>query len=592
VCGLFGAFDSRKITTSSEMLNAIAFRGPDGNGLCDLTNNGGPLLGHTRLAVIGGTSAEQPMWSKDGRYLITFNGEIYNFEQLAHDFEIDHEGSDTRLLVELWGKINSRSIPLLRGQFAFAIWDSVREVATLITDAFGILPLYIHQQPSSVYWASSARVFRAGNLPLTLNDSSIDQLLDLRFVSPPNTVFEEVTKLQPGAIVEIKENRDVSIDSWIGLIPKSLGAHSIGENEFEHTIRRVVTRSLRADQKVGIFLSGGVDSAVIASLASEHSGEPVKAFTATWSVGNQDSELSAAQDTAKELNIEIVPVEIDPHNWWRGFSQSIQFRESPPAEIADPVMFLLSERASKDVKVVLSGEGVDELFYGYPKFAIENLLSKPVPRIFIRGAINIFSIGNPRSARLSRLKFALNSGTKQKRFEAYFSTAPVAEPRKVRGAPKDRKGDLRGLRDHDLQGYLPQVLLERADRMGMANALEIRPAMLDLDMLKLAKALDPKTQTKLMDTKIGFRRAASEFVGNEIASRKSRGFPIPLSSWIKNELSDLFQQTLQSENTILNSHVSREARIGYLTDHIAGRRDHTLLIFTWASFILWEEFWV
>jgi asparagine synthase (glutamine-hydrolysing) len=128
--------------------------------------------------------------------------------------------------------------------------------------------------------------------------------------------------------------------------------------------------------------------------------------------------------------------------------------------------------------------------------------------------------------------------------------------------------------------------------MGMANALEIRPAMLDLDLLKLAKALDPKTQTKLMDTKIGFRRAASEFVGNEISSRKSRGFPIPLSSWIKNELSDLFQQTLQSENTILNSHVSREARIGYLNDHIAGRRDHTLLIFTWASFILWEEFWV
>jgi asparagine synthase (glutamine-hydrolysing) len=593
MCGLFGALDSKTISSelSSKMLESIAFRGPDGNGICDLTTPGGPLLGHTRLAVIGGGSAAQPMWSKNGRYCLTFNGEIYNFEQLAKDFEIDHEGSDTRLLVELWGKVNSKSLPLLRGQFAFAIWDDLQKNATLVTDHFGILPLYIHEQPGSVYWASSARVFRAANLPLTLCSDTVSQLMNLRFVSAPKSVFREVSKLSPGALVEISSNRDINVKSWNNAIVNTLVAPSNGTHELTKTIRSVVSQSLRSDQEVGIFLSGGVDSAVIATLASEQSDKPVKAFTATWHASGQDSELSAAQKTSEALNIEIVPVEIDSSNWWRAFNQSIEFRESPTSEIADPVMFLLSERAAKDVKVVLSGEGVDELFYGYPKFAIENLLSKPFLGALVRVAITILSVGNSKSARLSRLKRAINAKSKSERWDAYFSTTPVAAATHIKSNKEGSEGDLSGLRDHDLQGYLPEVLLERADRMGMANALEIRPAMLNLDLLALAQTLPPQKQTRFMKTKVEFRNAASEFVGSEIAMRKSRGFPIPLAHWIKTELSSVFHDTLQSEGTSLNSHVSKATRITYLNEHLTGRRDHSLLIFTWASFILWEEFW-
>jgi asparagine synthase (glutamine-hydrolysing) len=593
MCGLFGAIDSKPITPelSSKMLQAIAFRGPDGNGFCDLSEKDGPILGHTRLAIIGGESAAQPMWSKDGRFCLTFNGEIYNFEDLAKEFGINHEGSDTRLLVELWGRIKAKSIPMLRGQFAFSIWDDLEKVVTLVTDYFGVLPLYIHEQEDSVYWASSARVFRAANLPLTVAKSSVSDLLHFRFVPSPRSVFKEVSKLRPGSVVEISANREISFGSWSNSIVSSELLELADTSRLTKAIRVAVRQSLKADQEVGIFLSGGVDSAVIAHLAAEHSEKPVKAFTASWHANDQNSELTAAQKTAEALNIEIIPVEIDAKEWWRAFNQSIEFRESPTTEIADPVMFLLSERASKQVKVVLSGEGVDELFYGYPKFAVENMLSNRFSRALVRLAISVFATVNSKSARLSRLKTAISFNSKLARWNAYFANSTFSQSAGAKNRVRGSEGDIRGLRDHDLRGYLPHVLLERADRMGMANGLEIRPSMLSLDLLELAEMLPTQNQTKFMKTKIAFRCSASEFVGKEIAWRKSRGFPIPLAYWIKNELAADFESTLKSSQTLLNEYVSPTTRLNYLDAHLKGRKDHSLLLFTWASFILWEEFW-
>ncbi|NDC47954.1 MAG: asparagine synthase (glutamine-hydrolyzing) [Micrococcales bacterium] len=593
MCGLFGliAESTLSITQQNQLINAISFRGPDEQALLDLTPAGGPLLGHTRLSIIGDDSAAQPMWSRNGRFCLTFNGEIYNFEKLSEEFGIDSAGSDTRLLVELWSQIGAHAIALLRGQWAFAVWDTEVKECYLVTDEFGILPLYLHIQADSVCWASSARVFKAAKLNLAPDRDSINEYLRLRYAVSPNTFFENVTKLKPGSLVTISTDRQVSIHNWNqpGLVfpsarpPKSL--------DLAREIQKSVESSLRSDQEVGIFLSGGVDSALIASIASSKSVKPVKAYTAFWLREDLDSELENARETCRALNVEITPVVVTAESWWKALIAGAEFRESPAAEIADPVVYLLSERARKDVKVVLSGEGADELFFGYPKYAVEALIAKPTTKAIVTLALQVISKVKPQSTRLARLRFAIQDKSKLQRWDDYFSNLPTIGSTQSQSPLNSEVSDVRGMQLHDLEGYLPNALLERADRNGMAHALEVRPSMLSAELKKQSLSLNPKAQTRLLSTKIGYRKAAKLLVGRKIAFRKSRGFPIPLSSWIKTELAEKFRSTLSSRSVLLDEIVPIDNRSLVLDEHISGKRDHSLLLFTWVSLIIWETEW-
>jgi len=593
VCGLFGlvAQNSTSSEAQQSMIKVIAFRGPDGSEILDLSSEGGPILGHTRLSIIGGESAAQPMWAKNGRFCITFNGEIYNFEQLGLDFGIDTEGSDTRLLIELWNLMGAHSINLLRGQWAFSIWDSWEKVSYLVTDQFGILPLYIHIQQNSICWASSVRVFKAAGLPLTPSSSNLADYMGLRYHFAPKTSFSQVSKIPPGTLVTVSSDFRTSFELWAHDEAETLRPKPVSTKELARTIEQSIELSLRADREVGIFLSGGVDSAVIASVASAKADTRVKAYTAHWTADELQSELKDALESCEHLNIQIVPVEITPSDWWRALEEGAEFRDSPSAEIADPVVYLLSERASKDLKVVLSGEGADELFLGYPKYALENLISNPFARPFVYLALKLMVIIRPESPRLERINLALHSDSKTSRWDLFFSTLPAARANKKSIQKSKILGDTRRQQLRDFQGYLPNVLLERADRNGMANALEIRPSMLNRDLFTKAMRLNPSKQTRLLKTKIDYRKAAELIVGKSIAFRKSRGFPIPLSQWIRKDLKSEFEVVLRLESHTLDSVASPETRVLCLQEHLSGKRDHALLLFTWVSYLIWESQW-
>ena len=596
MCGQFGILNLEGIALPpiESLLESIKFRGPDGKDYLDLSSDQGPVLGHTRLSIIGGESASQPMWSDDGRFCLTFNGEIYNFEALAAFFKIDHRGSDTRLLVELWSQLGSHSIPLLRGQFSFCIWDKEKKQTYLVTDAFGILPMYIYSDHRLISWSSSARLFSALGLNLQKDKHATEEFLKLRFRFAPNTFFTNLEKLPPASLVTINHDGKVGRESWTSFNHKSRVHTKVSSKELNNLLQTVINRSLRSDQEVGIFLSGGVDSALIAAISASQINRPTKAFTAHWGVESSKSELREAQETCRDLHIDLIDIEVSPKKWWDAFVESSRYREAPNSEIADPVIYLLSQSASKHVKVALSGEGADELFLGYPKYRVEKVLESIWARPAITFALKLFAALFRRNAKLSRLNEAVSCKNSEDRWDGYFATPDVFKTGTSDSDSKERKprsGDVRGLQSRDFAGYLPYALLERADRMGMANGLEVRPSMLDLDLLKAAKHISVNKQTGLFKSKHSYRKAASLILGKDIAFRRSKGFPIPLDLWIRDDLRLEFEATLSSQETALNSFVPEESRLDILKEHLSGKRNHALLLFTWVSFIIWEKQW-
>jgi asparagine synthase (glutamine-hydrolysing) len=596
MCGQFGILNLDEISLPpiESLLESIKFRGPDGNDFLDLSSDHGPVLGHTRLSIIGGRSAAQPMWSDDGRFCLTFNGEIYNFEDLASFFKIDHRGSDTRLLVELWGQLGSRSIALLRGQFSFCIWDKEKKETFLVTDAFGILPMYLYNDARLISWSSSARLFSALGLSLKRDTQATEQFLKLRFRFAPNTFFTNVEKLPPASLVSISQEGNVHRETWGSWGSESSFSTRVLSKDLLNNLQTVISRSLRSDQEVGIFLSGGVDSALIAAISASQINRPTKAFTAHWGAKSAKSELREAQDTCKVLNIDLIDVEVSPKDWWAAQLESSKYREAPNSEIADPVIYLLSQIASEHVKVVLSGEGADELFLGYQKYRVERALEKPWLGFAIGLALQLTTALFRKNAKLNRLNEAVSYQDKKDRWDGYFATPRAFETSlndQDSKPKKSRSADVRGLQQRDFAGYLPYALLERADRMGMANGLEVRPSMLDPDLLKIANQISVSKLTGLFKSKDSYRRAASLILGKDIAFRRSKGFPIPLDLWIRDELRLEFESTLATAETELNSFVPLETRIDIFNEHLSGKRNHALLIFTWVSFIIWEKQW-
>ena len=591
ICGVWSPSGQNSPTLTKSLMSEIEHRGPDDSGIVDFQQSN-LSLGHVRLSIIDLDGSPQPMTSANKRFTIVFNGEIYNYEKLRAELNYPFQTSgDTETILALWEKEGPDCLPKLRGQFAFVIWDSESEILSFATDAFGILPIFVYDNGNTLAFSSSANSLSSQFPEITKDLEKIETLLTTRAVVAPETAYSGVRRLPPGSFwtygKEIKKECFWH-QSWNDISASDSVSQAEKVKEIVQLLNLAADRAITSDVEVGVFLSGGLDSALIAKLAQDRLSYQMNAYTAFWPDEKKSSELDQASITARELGLKHHQIAISADDWWDGFLESSKFREGPHAEPADVVFYLLAERAKQDVKVVLTGEGADELFGGYPKNRLEQFASLSLVNR-LASILLPTRIGSG-GEKLGRILYALSERDSSVRWSRYFSTYWKSdfdlEPNTLPDSELYDPG-VRGMRVFDFTQWLAPLLLDRADQMAMAHGLEVRPMLLSYDLANFAFTLNESDLHSGGQTKPLLRKAAKLILPSHLSSSPKRGFPIPISEWFAGPLYDKVERVLEISHPALDLVVPVETRIRLLQEEKRNPNRNSKKLFTLVSVITW-----
>ncbi|WP_243544193.1 asparagine synthase (glutamine-hydrolyzing) [Pseudodesulfovibrio tunisiensis] len=581
MCGIIGT------TNGAIELNlaSLHHRGPDGNGLW---KDSGCKLGHTRLAIIDtDRRASQPMHSQCGRYAIVFNGEIYNYIELKEN-HLQHfsfrTSSDTEVLVELWAKLGTKCLPLLRGMFAFAIWDKKEKELYLVRDRMGKKPLVYSCNDNFIYFASELNSL-AESLPVSpsINPQAIDLFLAYQFIPAPYTIYDKCWKLPPaGHYARFKDGQLLTECYWrLDFTPNHEISEKTAFEELESLIKESVKLRLRSDVEVGVLLSGGVDSSLVAAVAAEMTHRPLKTFSVGFNYGK--SELAYAQKVAECCHSDHHPKRLDEKTVSSFFSNMITAYGEPYGDnSALPSLFVCSHAASQ-VKVVLNGDGGDELMGGYGKYN-----PKRLRKLFSPFALSGHALGcimddmltrHTSSTKLlsfaDRLNSSLSPYNKVLRFNHFFSTRYRRElyrpevfdqilPTRTkyeRHLLSELNLDgplLNQLQQIDYKHYLAGDLLPKMDIAGMQNSLEARSPLLDHVLFEFTAKLPPNLKIKNGENKWLLKKLAAKYLPHDAIYRPKVGFSVPISDWAKTILVPRIQEFTSTPNHPLWQYLNKD----------------------------------
>jgi asparagine synthase (glutamine-hydrolysing) len=609
MCGIAGIRRFDGAPADGEMLRrmcaALAHRGPDDHGLI---LHAGVGLGHRRLSIIDVAGSRQPMRNATGDRFLTFNGEILNYRELRAALQYPFETSgDTETLLALFDLDGPEGVRRLRGQFAYAIFDARHDELWLYRDQLGILPLFYYQDDSVFLFASEIKaIIAALGRPPQVDRASVGDYLARRSVPAPWTLFEGIRKLPAGCMLKVgpEANTPHPTPFWslkpnmVGSVPKDPTAAA---DALEARLRQAVERNLVADVPVGAYLSGGLDSGLIVSvMRSLIQGQSFHTFSASFGDPRHDespyAELVSAQNATHHHHVRV-----DPHDFMRLWPHLSRHRDAPISEASDVAVFKLAELASKHVKVVLSGEGGDEIFGGYPKHQLAGLtrgvgiLPQPARQLAFGSVERRLPTG------LSRIRIALRALAAEQeydRIEAWF--APFTQPERERllegsdghtRGPHISTGDdpLTRMLMVDIDGWLPDNLLERGDRMTMAASVELRPPFLDLDMVNWAFSLDSSLKVRHRKGKWILRQVARRYLPRVIVERPKVGFRVPLDAWFRGDLKNLVRRALLSDESYVADHMNRTAVQELVDRHLSGKANEELRIWTLLSLEVWHR---
>lgn len=605
------------------MTDQLVHRGPDGYGhaIAQMSEDYFAALGHRRLSIIDLSGGHQPMHSHDDRFRIAYNGEIYNFIELRD--ELIQRGaqfrtaSDTEVILEAWREWGAESLTMLRGMFAFALYDAKHREMTLARDPFGKKPLYISETtrsgvPFLVFGSEIPALLRHPNVPSELDVSALYDFLLWRYVPGPRTFFSGIRKLEAGSYMTIDANSRTQKKYWLPpeMRTSELDAPKKGEEleAFREVFDEAVRLRLRSDVPVGAFLSGGLDSSsVVATLA--HLGAPE---IRTYSVGFRDdatSELPLAEATAKHFGTIHTPVELEANQLIDLMPDMSRLRGAPITEPADLPIYEMSREASRNVKVVLSGEGADEMFAGYPKHQIETYLAgvlpSPITALLGRSLLAITSFQKDRFRRHRIAARALTHSRFSERMPIWFGALTNDNRSSIwKGGTPERYSDitliesenavspLRRVLHFDQTSWLPDNLLERMDRMTMAASVEARTPFMDTKLSEFASSLPQRWRLNGFKTKYIVRAALSSRLPETVIHRPKNGFRLPVAHWFRNRLADELTEMLSSSDSVMGNFVDRK-QVEILTqEHASGDQNHekTLWMFYALEVFLREFF--
>jgi asparagine synthase (glutamine-hydrolysing) len=609
MCGIFGWITSRPVpdrgTVLTRALSELAHRGPDGEGAGFYTTVDGHevALGHRRLSIIDLEGGAQPLVSHDGRYVITFNGEIYNYielrqelRELGHSFET---ASDTEVILEAYRAWGPDCVRRFRGMFALVIYDIRDETVFVARDQFGKKPLFLSDLPGGFVFSSEiAPLLRFPGVRTTLNQAVIGEYLACRYVAGPATFFEGVRKLRPGCYLVWKAGA-AREERYFTPPFATVRPTDISLPDAAEALRQVLDDSvrlrMRSDAPFGAYLSGGLDSSVIVSLMTRHSAGPVS----TFSVGFNDSELSEldyARRVAARLGTRHEEFVVTPEDFACSWEAAVRYRGAPVSEASDIPILLLSQRARASVKMVLTGEGADELLAGYPKYIAEKYVAayqRVIPaglhRAVLDPAVRALPYGFRRLKILSR---ALGQSDIAARERTWFASGSMDQVEALLGheLPEARPDDnadvlissTRRLQLFDQRTWLPDNLLERGDRMMMGGSIEGRMPFMDVELAALVATFPDAYLTRGQGKHV-LREIAKPLVDPETINRKKLGFKVPIGDWFRTDQRELLSDLLVSDHSRTRRILNWGAIDTLFNEHMAGRQNNERMLWTLAN---------
>lgn len=612
MCGFVGCLSSRPWALNNEnkekvkeMNQTIIHRGPDDEGyfFSEYVN-----FGFRRLSIIDVEKGSQPLSYENERYWIVFNGEIYNYVELkaelmecGHTFSTD---TDTEVIIALYSRIKEETARKLRGMFAFVIWDKLEERLYGARDHFGIKPFFYSEQLDITYFASEKKSMLKA-IEEELDIHSFQHFLSFQYVPEPNTITKSIKKLSPGHYFTQKPGERMKIFSyWEPQFKPSNLENSKLIKEIQDTLIDSVNVHMRSDVPIGAFLSGGIDSSFIVSIAKE-----VNPKIKTFSVGFETkgySEIDIAKETAHHLDVENISYLISPEEFMNNLPKIIWHMDDPLADPAAVPLYFLAREARKHVKVALSGEGADELFGGYNIYRepqslqmftyipspIKALLKVVASRIpdGIRGKSLIERGVTPLNKRYIGNANIFNEKEKKHLLVQYLSNAENEKVTDLLYANSFSYDDVTKMQNIDIQTWLKGDILLKADKMSMANSLEVRVPFLDKKVFSAASKLTSSQKIKNGQTKFLLREAAKGIVPQHVWNRKKLGFPVPIRHWLKNEMYEWALQLINDSQT--DSLFNKEEIYKLLADHVIEKRDNSRKLWSIFTFMIWHQIYI
>jgi asparagine synthase (glutamine-hydrolysing) len=620
MCGICGVFEYGRDgrvdhAMLASMLAVIRHRGPDDEGI---HLDEGLGIGSRRLSIIDLPGGHQPISNEDGSVVVAFNGEIYNYQEL-HD-RLRRGGhtlgsrSDTEVIVHLYEDHGDDLVSHLRGMFAFALWDARRGRLLLARDRLGIKPLYYADAEGLLVFGSEIKaILEHPGVVARLDLASLDAYLSLKYVPSPATMFEGIYALPPGHTLVCdragtRVNRYWDLSFCPAAEPTS---EADAAERLEELLRESVRLHLMSDVPFGAFLSGGVDSSTIVALMSECLSEPVKTFSVGFSgKGEAYSELPYARMVAKRFGTDHHEVIVGPEDFIQLAERIVWHLDQPIADDACVANYMVAELASRHVKMVLTGEGGDELFAGYARYAGERFSPafRPLPAAVKTAALAAVT-RLPRMRRAGILVNAVGRKDEADRLAQWFPLF-AEQPKRMLLSPRVRdlvgsNGPAHVFAEHlgradgrdvlsrmlyvDTKLWLPDDLLARGDKTSMAASLEARVPLLDHRLVEFAAGLPSDLKLHRLARKYLLKKVSAKWLPEDIINRKKKGFPIPLSLWFRNEARE-FVRDMLSPATVARRGLFDPGYVqSLLDDHDRGATDHGSLIWGLLSVELWHR---
>lgn len=600
MCGFVGFVDKEKNKQKiiKDMANMIKHRGPDSDGyFCDEN----VALGFRRLSIIDLNNGSQPIYNEDNTKVIVFNGEIYNYEELktellkcGHVFKTE---TDTEVLLHGYEEYREELLPKLRGMFAFVIYDTNSKELFAARDFYGIKPFYYYKNDDELLFSSEIKSFLAHpNFKKELNLEMLESYLTFQYSVGEDTFFKNVYKLRPGHYLKYKDG-SLEIKKYYELKFDEDNTKTV--EEWEKGIKEHLDDSIKAhkisDVEVGSFLSSGVDSSLIATLSNVD-----KTFTVGFE-NKQYSEIDYAKDLSQKINTKNINKIITKKEYFDKISDIMYYMDEPLADPSCIALYFVANIASQNVKVALSGEGADEIFGGYNIYAEPYTWAWyykiPYPiRKLIGSCASIFK-------HKRGINFLIRRG--QKLEDRYVGNAFIfnnKEVKKILSYKPYKKGyqeftkeyydkvkdkdDVTKMQYIDFNFWLIGDILLKADKMSMANSLEVRVPYLDRIVIDYARHIPTKYKVDKNTTKKCFRRVASEVLEDKVSSKKKLGFPVPIRNWIKED--DIYNK-IKSRFLEASEFFNTKEIVKLLDDHRNNKYDNSRKIWTIYIFLIWYD---
>ncbi len=596
MCGIAGFIgkDKNKKKIIKAMCDRIAHRGPDAEGFYV---KGDVALGQRRLSIIDIEGGKQPMFSEDGKLVIVFNGEIYNYKDLKKElkeYPFQTE-SDTEVLIYGYRKWGYDLPNHLRGMFAFALYDMEEKTLFCARDHFGIKPFYYYYNDGTFMFASEIKAFLDHpKFEKKFNESLIAPYLSFSFTPTTETFFEGVKRLDAGNYLTYKDGQ-INIERYFDL------TFPIEEKDYDKTVEeigKVMDDSTRhhmiSDVEVGSFLSSGIDSSYLVSLA-----KPSKTYTVGYDIPRYN-EIDYAKDLTDKLKINNTSKKITKEEYMKVLDKIMYHMDEPASDPAVVALYFVANLASKDVKVVLSGEGADEFFggYNYYREEVDYSFYNKIP-FFIRHGISKFcSLFPPvrginflvrRGEKLEDSYIGVNKVWSDKEIKKLLKTPVTIQNKEITKPVFDKfkgQSNIVKMQAIDINFWLMKDILQKADRMTMANSLEGRVPFVDKEVFKIASSLPLNYKVTNENTKVALRDAAKKVIPNESYKKKKLGFPVPIRDWMRED--DVYKEIKKTFNSkVCKKYFDKDLLIKMLDEHKNGKKDNYRKVWNVYCFIKW-----